>query len=107
MVEGYSHELSSCGFWPEAFYAYTYPEPDSYSERRLNLPGATYDPNLGEFVLPYERVRTANDPNAVVAEFLHETYEAAAELGHWDRGTLECDPHRWARHRAAAPWALR
>ncbi|WP_433522176.1 DUF5996 family protein [Nocardia pseudovaccinii] len=112
MVEGYSHELSSCGFWPGggaegAFYAYSYPEPDGYRERRLQVPGATYDPNLGEFVLPYETVRTADDPNAAVAAFLHETYEAAAELGHWDRSTLECDPHRWAQQRAAAPWSLR
>ncbi|WP_433598835.1 DUF5996 family protein [Nocardia sp. CA-135953] len=56
MVEGDAHELSSCGFWPGgaegAFYAYAYPEPDGYRERRLQVPGAIYDPDLGEFVLP-------------------------------------------------------
>lgn len=112
MVEGYSHELSSCGFWPGggeegAFYAYAYPEPEGYRERQLQVPGAGYDAALGEFVLPYETVRTTDDPNAVVAAFLRETYAAAAELGRWDRAELECDPHRWAEKKAAAPWSLR
>ncbi|GAA4482524.1 DUF5996 family protein [Rhodococcus olei] len=100
MVEGYSHELSSCGFWPGggeegAFYAYAYPVPEGFAGYPVGPDGAYYSEQLGEFVLPYERVRTAADPDAAALEFLHDTYRAAAELGHWDRAALECNPERW------------
>ncbi|NEW42917.1 hypothetical protein GV794_11330 [Nocardia cyriacigeorgica] len=112
MVEGYSHELSSCGFWPGggeegAFYAYAYPEPKGYAERPIRTPDAYYDQGLGEFVLPYEKVRTSYDPSGTVSGFLRDTYEAAAVLGDWDRTALECDPSRWAHERAAARWSQR
>ena len=99
MVEGYSRELSSCGFWPGggkegAFYSYAYPEPDGFSAHRVEPDGAYFSHELGEFVLPYEAVRTADDPDHAVARFLQTMYEAAAELGGWDRSALECDPDR-------------
>jgi hypothetical protein len=83
MREGYSHELASCGFWPGggaegAFYAYAYPEPPGYAERR-----AGYDKGMGEFLLPYEEVAGAPDPDAVLTDFLCSTYDAAAGLGGW------------------------
>jgi hypothetical protein len=83
MREGYSHELSSCGFWPGggaegAFYAYAYPEPPGYAERR-----AGYDKGMGEFLLPYEEVAGSPDPDAVLTDFLRSTYDAAADLGGW------------------------
>ncbi len=94
--EAYSHEVSSAGFWPgndafprAAFYAYAYPEPEGFSAART-VAGATYDRGLGEFVLPYELVRTAADPKARLLEFLSVTYAAAADGGHWDREALEC-----------------
>jgi Family of unknown function (DUF5996) len=99
MVEGYSRELSSCGFWPGggkegAFYSYAYPEPDGFSARRVEPSAAYFSDELGEFLLPYEAVRTADDPDRAVAWFFQTSYEAAAELGGWERGALECDPHR-------------
>jgi hypothetical protein len=99
MAEGYSRELSSCGFWPGggkegAFYSYAYPEPDGFSARRVEPDAAYFSDELGEFLLPYEAVRTADDPDRAVARFLQTTYEAAAELGGWDRGALEDDPNR-------------
>lgn len=99
MVEGYSHEVSSCGFWAGggeegAFYAYAYPEPEGFSQYAVSPPGA-YDSEARLFLLPYEAVRTADDPDAVVAQFLQSTYEAAAELADWDRSALEVDPERW------------
>jgi hypothetical protein len=99
MVEGYSHEVSSCGFWAGggeegAFYAYAYPEPEGFSQFAVSEPGI-YDAEAGLFLLPYEAVRTADDPDAVVAQFLQSTYEAAAELADWDRSALEVDPDRW------------
>ncbi len=99
MQEAYSHEVSSCGFWPDgsdegAFYSYAYPEPEGYAEWK-NIPAAArYDAGLGEFVLPYSAVRTAADPDALLLEFLQSTYDAAAERGHWDRAALE-----WASDR--------
>ncbi|MFF9767839.1 DUF5996 family protein [Streptomyces sp. NPDC014636] len=103
MVEGYSRELSSCGFWPGggeegAFYSYAYPEPDGYAGHPIRPADAFYSPGLGQFLLPYEAVRTAADPDGAVADFLHTTYEAAAEHGGWDRSALEEDPKRWQRH---------
>jgi hypothetical protein len=96
MWEAYSHECASAGFWPggagleeAAFYAYAYPEPEGYANQRLQVNGAYYHPTLREFVLPYEAVRTAADPDRVVLAFLQSTYEAAADLGRWDRVALE------------------
>jgi hypothetical protein len=99
MDEAYSHEVSSCGFWPgnggygrAAFYVYAYPEPDGYGATRLKTAEAAYDSNLGQFILPYDAVRQACDPDAQLLGFLQETYEAAAELGKWDRKALERQP---------------
>jgi len=96
MTEAYSHECSSCGFWPgndrlpePAFYAYAYPEPAGYAERPAGAEGAYYHPELGEFILPWESVRTAADPEAAVLAFCRATYAAAADLGGWDRAALE------------------
>jgi hypothetical protein len=95
MEEAYSHELSSAGFWPgaglgeAAFYAYAYPEPNGFSEFPVKPQAAYYHKELGEFLLPYEAVRTAPDPDAALLNFLQSTYEAAAELAGWDRGALE------------------
>ena len=99
MVEGYSHELSSCGFWPGggdegAFYAYAYPAPDGFADHSAGPDGAFYSTEFQQFLLPYEAARTAADPDRVVAEFLHTTYAAAADLGRWDRTALEDDPYR-------------
>ena len=101
MDEAYSHEVSSCGFWPgnggygrAAFYVYAYPEPDGYGAARLKTAEAAYDSNLGQFILPYDAVRQARDPDARLLGFLQETYEAAAALGKWDRKALERQPVR-------------
>ncbi|MQA13013.1 MAG: hypothetical protein GEV09_02280 [Pseudonocardiaceae bacterium] len=101
MIEGYSHEVSSCGFWPGggeegAFYAYAYPEPDGFAEHPVGPAAASYNTGAGQFLLPYEAVRTAPDPDRDVLEFLQTTYEAAAEHGDWDRNMLEDDPARRA-----------
>ena len=89
MIEGYSHEISSAGFWPGggaegAFYSYAYPAPEGFSDAPVPAP-AYFDHALGEFILPYEAVRIAADPDALVRDFLAATYEAAASLGRWDR----------------------
>ncbi|MHA7293131.1 DUF5996 family protein [Arthrobacter sp. HLT1-21] len=102
MEEGYSKELSSCGFWPGggeegAFYAYAYPEPAGFADRSPGPAGAFYSPGNGQFLLPYEVVRSATDPDHVLLEFLQATYVAAATTGHWDRARLETDPARWDR----------
>jgi hypothetical protein len=99
MVEGYSRELSSCGFWPGggregAFYSYAYPEPSGFARYPIAPDGAYFSEDFGEFLLPYEAARAADDPDHAVARFLQTTYEAAAELGGWDRAALEDDPHR-------------
>jgi hypothetical protein len=95
--EAYSHEVSSAGFWPgsdafprAAFYSYAYPEPPGYRAQAVP-PGAAFDPNLGEFIVPYDVVRAAPDPDALLLDFLSATYAAAADCGKWDRATLECD----------------
>jgi hypothetical protein len=90
----YSHEVSSCGYWPGggdegAFYAYAYPEPLGFAGWPVEPAGAFYDADLGEFLLPYTAVRTAADPEATLRSFCRSTYEAAAELGGWDRTALE------------------
>jgi len=96
MAEAYSHEVSSCGFWPgnggyghAAFYVYAYPEPSGYGDTRLATAEACYDKGLGQFILPYDAVRQASDPDALLLGFLQETYEAAADLARWHRKTLE------------------
>ncbi|MEU2112804.1 DUF5996 family protein [Streptomyces sp. NPDC019507] len=104
MKEGYSRELSSCGFWPGggeegAFYAYAYPEPEGFAEHAVAPGAAYYSKENGQFLLPYEAVRTADDPDRALASFLHSTYEAAAVHGGWDREALEDDPDRWAEQR--------
>ena len=94
MVEAYSHECSSCGFWPgdesskPLFYAYAYPAPAGFSQRPVELP-AHYDTKLGEFVLPYEALQAAANPDELLLRFFQSTYEAASDLGHWDRAALE------------------
>ncbi len=94
--EAYSHEVSSCGFWPgggaipyPAYYAYAYPEPPGFASAKVAPAEAFYSPDLREFVLPYEAVRTAADPDAVLLAFARSTYQAAADLGRWDRAALE------------------
>ncbi|HLU33573.1 MAG TPA: DUF5996 family protein [Natronosporangium sp.] len=104
MEEGYSHELSSCGFWPGggdegAFYAYAYPEPDGFATYPIGPPEAYYSQEYRQFLLPYEAVRKAAEPEAALSTFLQRTYEAAAERGGWDRTALEVDPDRWAHLR--------
>ena len=94
MEAAYSHELSSCGFWPGgsdegSFYAYAYPEPEGFSQWPVAPDAAFYDETLREFLLPYAAVRTADDPDATLLAFLQDTYEAAAELGGWARADLE------------------
>ena len=95
--EAYSHEVSSAGFWPgseafprAAFYSYAYPEPPGFREASVTQ-GATFDATLGEFILPYETVRLAADPDALLLDFLVTTYAAAADAGDWDRAALECE----------------
>jgi hypothetical protein len=90
----YSHEVSSCGYWPGGsaegtFYSYAYPAPPGFADRRVAPDAASYDTGLGEFVLPYAAVRQADDPDASLLSFFQSTYEAAADLAHWDRAALE------------------
>jgi hypothetical protein len=94
--EAYSHEVSSCGFWPgsgpvqeAAFYAYAAPQPEGFAGAPIRPASAWYSTELGEFLLRYEDVRTANDPDAVLLDFLQSTYEAAADGAGWDRAALE------------------
>jgi hypothetical protein len=95
MWEAYSHELSSCGYWPGGpgeegvFYAYAYPEPPGYRDTPIAPADGRWDDQLSEFVLPYEAVRGAADPDAVLLEFLQSTYVAAADAARWDRAALE------------------
>ena len=93
--EAYSHEECSAGFWPgndsfprAAFYSYAYPEPAGYRSRAVSA-GASFDMTLGEFILPYDTLRAAADPDALLLDFLNTTYIAAAETGGWDRAALE------------------
>ena len=100
--EAYSHEEASAGFWPGGagmaggpfFYAYAYPSPEGFADANVRPEAARWDTALGEFVLDYAAVRTAPDPDAALLGFLSSTYEAAADLGHWDRAALECAPGR-------------
>ena len=102
MVEAYSHECASCGFWPgggviddPAFYAYAYPEPAGYAERRPGASGAYYDRGAREFILPYETVRAAHDPDQLLLDFLQATYDAAADCAGWDRAALDRPQAEW------------
>jgi hypothetical protein len=95
--EAYSHEVSSAGFWPgndalpyPAFYSYAYPEPSGFSTAPVLPTEGFYSQELREFILPYEAVRTAADPDRLLLDFLTSTYEAAASNGNWDRAALEC-----------------
>jgi hypothetical protein len=95
MVEAYSHECSSCGFWPgdeksqPTFYAYAYPEPQGYAEREVEPAAAHYDTTAREFLLPYEALRAETQPDEALLRFFQTTYEAAADLGRWDRMALD------------------
>jgi hypothetical protein len=95
--EAYSHEVSSAGFWPggggieyPAFYSYAYPAPEGFAGRKVRPDAAFFSTTLGEFILPYDAVRTATEPEAALLDFLQSTYEAAADLAGWDRASLEC-----------------
>lgn len=95
--EAYSHEVSSAGFWPggggidhPAFYSYAYPAPDGFGEAEVRPGEAFFHVDLGEFILPYDAVRTAKSPDDTLMEFLQSTYDAAASNGGWDRPALEC-----------------
>jgi len=94
--DAYSHEVSSCGFWPgggaiphAAFYSYAYPAPAGFSTAPLKPSAAFYSADLGEFILPYDAVRQSESPDGTLLDFLQSTYEAAANLAQWDRGSLE------------------
>jgi Family of unknown function (DUF5996) len=96
MWEAYSHEVSSAGYWPGpdgegVFYSYAYPEPPHYQDAAVAPVAASFDTGLGEFILPYTAVREADDPDAVLLEFLQSTYDIAADTGGWDRDALERD----------------
>ena len=105
--EAYSHEVSSAGFWPggggpvndAAFYSYAYPAPDGFASAIIRPDGAFFSKELGEFILPYEAMRAAPDPVRALMDFLQSTYEAAADLGRWDRSSLDCPPGEVGRPR--------
>jgi hypothetical protein len=97
--EAYSHEVSSAGFWPgggsidyPAFYSYAYPAPEGFRSARVRPEAAFFSQDLGEFILPYDAVRTAAAPDAALLAFLQSTYDAAADTGKWDRAILESPP---------------
>lgn len=97
--EAYSHECSSAGFWPggggvieePAFYSYAYPAPKGFAQAQVTPAAAYFHKTLGEFILPYEAVRTASEPERMLMDFLQSSYEAAADLGKWDRANLDCE----------------
>jgi hypothetical protein len=108
--EAYSHEVSSAGFWPggpgcerAAFYSYAYPEPAGFRDTPVLPAAACYDASLGEFVLPYDAVRAAADPDGELLAFLDSTYAAAATAAGWRRAELECDFGRPGRPRPLTP----
>jgi hypothetical protein len=106
--EAYSHEVSSAGFWPggggpidyAAFYSYAYPVPEGFGAAKVRPAAAFFSKELGEFLLPYDSVRTARDPDMTLMEFLHSTYAAAANLAKWDRAALECEFGKKGKARA-------
>ena len=96
MQEAYSHELSSCGFWPgnggfgkAAFYSYAYPEPTNFASASIQPSATYYDQDLGQHILPYDAVRQSQSPDEDLMEYLRSSYAAAADLGDWDRAALE------------------
>jgi len=106
--EAYSHEVSSAGFWPgddntryAAFYSYSYPTPARFAEAAVLPKEAYFDSKLGEFLLPYEAVRRAQDSDSALLSFLQSTYDAAAEAGHWDRAALDI-----AQGQVGKPWPI-
>ena len=108
--ESYSHEVMSGGFWPgdarhpePAYYAYAVPAPDGFSEATVHPRSAFWHKDLGEFLLPYDAVRNADDSRAMLLEFLQSAYEAAADLGRWDRAALEREVPAPEERRAAPP----
>ncbi|MDQ3140025.1 MAG: DUF5996 family protein [Pseudomonadota bacterium] len=112
--EAYSHEVSSAGFWPggglsgieyPAFYSYAYPAPPGFGEAKIEPKDAVYSAELGEYLLPYDAVRTAPDPEAALLAFLQSTYRAAADLGGWDRAALECSIGEPLRPRPSGQFA--
>ena len=108
MLEAYSHEVSSCGYWPAGsgeglFYSYAYPEPAGFRDVSVLPTGARYDDEYSEFVLPYEVVRAAPDPDRVLLDFLQSTYEAAATTAAWDRAALERSTTSWYTDSPEAP----
>jgi hypothetical protein len=95
--EAYSHEVSSAGFWPgagaidyPAYYSYAYPEAEGFATAKVRPGAAFYFQGYGQFILPYDAVRNAPEPEAALMEFLQSTYDAAADLGKWDRDALDC-----------------
>jgi len=106
--EAYSHEVSSAGFWPgggvlqeAAFYSYAYPQPEGFASAPVRPAQAFFSKELGEFLLPYEAVRTAHDPTRALMDFLGSTYSAAVATGKWDREGLECALGELGRPRLA------
>ena len=108
MQEAYSREEFSVGWWPSgeplgpSFYAYAYPEPSGLNAAAARPAEASYDDHLGEFILPYDAVRAAEDPDAMALEFFQSTYEAGADLGRWDRAALET---HLPRRPPTEPWS--
>jgi len=97
--EAYSHEVSSLGFWPggaplpeAVFYSYAYPQPDGFPAAKVRPSEASFNGDLGEFILPYNAVCRSASPQDAILTFAQTTYEAAADLAHWDRQSLEQDP---------------
>lgn len=112
MAEAESRENAAAGFWPGgsaegSFYAYMYPAPKGYSDAKLSV--GTYDDTLGEWILPYEDVRTSSDPDKMLLAFLNATYELGADAAGWDRDNLEVNPHRLDDriYRGQAAWRHR
>jgi hypothetical protein len=94
--EAYSQEVSSLGFWPgnaaiptPVFYSYAYPEPPGFSEAKVQPDAAFYEPKLREFILPYDAVRNTEKPDQILLDFAQSAYDAASQLGKWDRAVLE------------------
>jgi hypothetical protein len=102
MIEAYSHECASCGFWPgggpidePGFFSYAYPQPRGYADRHVLPEAAFYSAQAGEFIVPYAAIRSAPDPDRALLDFFQSTYDAAADLAQWDRAALERPPHEW------------
>jgi hypothetical protein len=112
--EAYSHECASWGFWPGGesapyplFFAYAYPAPRGFGQAQVQPAAAHYSNELGEFILPYDAVRESASPDETLLQFMQSTYEAAADLGDWDRASLECQPTMYGRDGAPDGWRVR